>query len=506
MVRINIRVSSIISFLFFKRLIVTGVAPVLLTLRSRSSSAQQRTRLLWERGYGLFPACPISLPGVNLHWAGEPSAGYFHNVFKRDIPAFGQTPLGGRTPRWLSFTTSPPAGQALPSGNYPLGVRSPSSQITNLYPAAAVPTPEAIQEGEKQRFLAERKNARLEAELQKAHEKLAQFEAKVKRSEEELKQKLKQVEDELKQVEDELKQIEDELKQVKEKNDNLEIEYEFQRRANQTKDEFIQNLQSALDQTDRPHTAENPEFIQALMNELQNVIAVAEDRTNSQTEGQQVLGSAVDLLPPIIMNLRGKAGVLTRYAQRAVSSGEAKAANATALAQQATQEVQQLEYVRDKLARRVKEDSDLNAKVEKACADARRKFGAFMTRLRPDTRDAETEPFNTHSTDLAGTEVIAGVASAEGMPIGEVTVGGTTHGGTAAGREPEREATTMDGSLVYQRKIECESLPKLKKSCDSARRESVVRSFRKPAKLSISPAGSELLRLKNRQTLHCLKP
>lgn len=181
------------------------------------------------------------------------------------------------------------------------------------------------------------------------------------------------------------------------------------------KDAVISQLQMALDDANRPDSASDAEedgaldadmqlpkktgtehdnLTQALLIEMQNLIAVSENLTRSQTSRTLQLEDIAKKLAVALGQARGRARHWTSKVERTEGLNARDVAYLNKNVQLAESGVSVLSEISSGVLQQIQYDNGEVTKVAKACRYARKKFGTLLTRLGPVPQHAEARDFS----------------------------------------------------------------------------------------------------------------
>ena len=457
-------------FLLFKRLIVIGQPNTAYnTITIFFCTAEDEV----ISGKGLWL---LKFPRRIHHWAGVPSG-------------------------WLIFQTSPlgtslPSGN-MPSGNPPLGGCSLRLVNKDKSPSTGTSRPsgksqEQLHEDERlEAMTLKKKNARLEsrlakleAELMQANNKLDRLEAASELKDEQLRAALEHGDRPRTTTEGQKKKmLEAAIAQAQEEIQNQKVGFELQLQEKhaqlQRKDEIIRykrNMVNELVQaikeggfravTSSDHDTGLRDFTYALLRKFHTVIAVGENFTNHHEAGIGILRSAVDQLDSAVEQANDRAKSIVEEARTAYDSGLISHEYMIETEELYHSEAEVIISMRETVAKYVKEDEGSIAELKEVNASAWRKYGRIMTNLGFTTQNVDITSRASPDTDSADIKQVSNSES---------------------GDMQQEKAKAADAYELARREIDTPPIPK-------------------PNKTKKSPAELEMLRLKSRQTLHCLNP
>ena len=391
---------------------------------------------------------------------------------------------------------------SLPSGNLPPRGRSSRLVKTEETPSTGTSQPsgesrEQTHEHEMLRALkAEKKISRIEVELAQTRNELAQ-------------------------ARNEHVQTRNELAQAWDKIDDLEAVSEFKDRqlgaavehgdrpstatdvqqiarlgaALAQAQEEIQNLK-AVSELQLQEKDEIRDFNNALLKDFHTAIALAEDHTRTQDSKLENLGSAADKLNTAVEQANDRTEVIMADARRAYSRGTISHEVVVETEELYLSEAELLVSVREAVANQVVENDSSLEKLRKFNAAARSRYGRYLG-------DGISSAYPKPSSGPERSDVQQDNAIAE---QGDTTGGNTPTERSEAGSMFRERATAEEGAQAARGGDMQRGKAKAANPRKLARRKIGKPSSPKPKKRSESPAELEMLRLTNRQTLHCLEP
>lgn len=242
------------------------------------------------------------------------------------------------------------------------------------------------------------------------------------------------------------------------------------------KDAVICQLQMALDDANWPDPANDAEedealdadmqlpkktgtehdnLTQALLIEIQNLIAVSENLAGSQTSRKRQLENIAKKVADALQQARGRAQRWTSKAEQAEGSKARDVAYLDENVQLAQSGVSILSDISSGVLQQIQYDNGEFTKAENACRNARRKFGTLLTRLGPVPQHAEARDFSDADDRFIKREDEGPISAT----VGSVPRGGAVGRGASAGyvlgrgrgapnairqREPASEARQRD--------------------------------------------------------------
>ena len=278
-------------------------------------------------------------------------------------------------------------------------------------------------------------------------------------------------------AEKKISRIEAELAQARDKIDDLEVASELKdeqlrvvlenggRRSTATEDQKITKLET--DPT--PAQEENQDLkdlTNALLKDLHTSIALTENHTRLQDSKFESLSSMADQLNTIAKQAKDRTEFVMRDARSAYDRGKLAHKDLLATEKHYLSEAQDLITMQLVVASHVAEDDSSLEKLRKFNATAWSKYGRSMINLGFTALNVDLPVSASHDTDSADIKQVSN-SKRGGMPRGK--------------------AKAADPRELVGRKIGTPPPPK-------------------PEKPSKSPAELEMLRLTDRQTLHCLNP
>ena len=281
-------------------------------------------------------------------------------------------------------------------------------------------------------------------------------------------------------LESRLAKLEAELAQERHRSDRLEsvcelkdeqlraaLEYGDQP-STATEDQKIKKLEADLAQAQNENQNENQNlkaFTNALLKDLHTSIALTGNHTRLQDSKLESLASVADQLNTAVKQANDRTEFIMRGARSAYDRG--KIAHGTLLATEKhyLSEAQVLITMQEVVESHVVEDASSLEELRKFNATAWSKYGRSMTNLGFTTPNVDIPVSPSHDIDSAH---IKHVPNSE------------------RGGMPQGKAKAADPRELVRRKIGTPPPPP------------------KPEKPSKSPAELEMLRLTDRQTLHCL--
>ena len=349
-----------------------------------------------------------------------------------------------------------------------------------------------------------------------------------------------------------LAQAQADLAKEREENQNLKAVFELQL---QEKDEIIKtekNMIADLLQgreasgfeaaSSSNHDTEHRDFTNAVLKDLNTSIALAENHMRIQDLKLESLVSAADQLNTAVEQANDRTETIVTDARKAYDQGIISRELFIETEEQYHSEAELLVSVRDAVAKQVIEDYNSLEKLRKFNAAARSKYGRYLgggisyaypkPSSGPERSDEQQDNAIAEQGDTTGDNT-----PTEGSEAGSMFRGGATaeEGAIAKGVPPRfvpagyvlagemsRRATTVGGvkiEKVLAGKAPARGDSHAARGGDMQREKAKAANPRElvrrkigtpppptPKKPSKSPAELEMLRLTNRQTLHCLDP
>lgn len=215
------------------------------------------------------------------------------------------------------------------------------------------------------------------------------------------------------------------------------------------KDAVICQLQMALDDANRPDPANDAEedealdadmqlpkktgtehdnLTQALLIEIQNLIAISENLAGSQTSRKRQLEKIAKKVADALQQARGRAQRWTSKAEQAEGSKARDVAYLDENVQLAQSGVSVLSDISSGVLQQIQYDNGEFTKAEDACRNARRKFGTLLTRLGPVPQHAEARDFSDTDDRFINRENEGPISAT----VGSVPRGGAVGRGASA--------------------------------------------------------------------------
>lgn len=202
--------------------------------------------------------------------------------------------------------------------------------------------------------------------------------------------------------------------------------------------------------------SEQAVLAQALLIELQNLIAVSENLTESQTSRNQHLEDISKKLADALYQAKGRAQHWVNKGKRADGSKPNEAPYINVNLQRAESGVSLLSNISSGVLRQIQYDNGEFTKTENACRNTRKKFSTLLTRLGPAPQHAESRDFSGADERFIKRENERPIrATAGSVPRGGAAVRGAS-AGYAPGRGRAAQNVTRQrepASEVRQRNV-----------------------------------------------------